>query len=75
MPYNDEKAGKTGHIHITKLLTSEELDNLKTISKPETQLNWTNVQINPDIFEKVVVCDSGPATAVAQSYPYQYRHH
>ena len=71
MPYNDEKAGKTGHIHITKLLTSEELHNLKTISKPETQLNWTNVQINPDIFEKVVVCDSGPAAAVAQSYPYQ----
>tara|TARA_Y100001936_G_C16040745_1_gene651404 strand:- start:141 stop:1397 length:1257 start_codon:yes stop_codon:yes gene_type:complete len=71
MPYNDEKAGKTGHIPITKLLTSEELQNLKTVAMPETKLNWTDVQFTSDTFEKVVVCDSGPATAVAQSWPYQ----
>jgi len=71
MPYIDEPASKTGHIPLTKLLTPEELDNLKTVSEPETKSRWTNVNFSPDTFDKIVVCDSGPTAAVAQSWPYQ----
>ena len=77
MPYSgskytpDERAGKTGHIPIERLLASDdEIKDLRVVT-PNPNIPWVDIDSDGDHFEKFVAVDSGPAKVVASNWPWQ----